>query len=273
MTTGSAIALDPEETRELLETIPFVSSMPARDNLMVKLSFRAGQRRCEIAQTRIDALLGPRGEISDHIRIAPRMTKGSKGRVIRMHPEIRDAVIEFMNVYPDAEWIAIAPHTGRQMTAAAVGTALERLYRDAGFGGCTSHTGRATCLTELARYANLHGGSLRDVQLFAGHKRLETIMSYLGASEAQSDMVLALGSRSNREGRLNHGYGPKFRARASGRIDEARGDEHEDWAARICNSGQSHSDRDEREQGAVRRYPDRGAKRVPRQPRPVRRDR
>lgn len=274
MTTGSAIALDREELEELLERIPSISLSPIRDMLIFLLSYLAALRRCEIAQLRIDAMLGPRGQIADHIRIAPRITKGSRGRVIPMHPRIRAALIDFMEAYPDAEWIAIGPYDGQPMTAAAVGTAMERLHRDAGFGGCTSHTGRATCLTELAKYANLYGGSLRDVQLFAGHKRLETIMSYLGTSDALPDMVLGLGSNKNREGRLGHGNASKSRKFAAGYADEARGDEHEVWAAGICHPGQSDPDRNEREQGAIRGYGQRAAKRrVPRQPRPARRGR
>src|SRR5689334_17140124 len=97
---SSAIILRPEHRDELLETIPFVSPMPARDNLIFRLSHFNALRVCEISQLAVDAMLGPRGEILDVIRIAPHMTKGGRGRTIPAHPEVRQAFLEFLDVYP-----------------------------------------------------------------------------------------------------------------------------------------------------------------------------
>ena len=38
--------------------------------------------------------------------------------------------------------------------------------------GCSSHSGRRTCMTRAARTVSQVGGSLRDVQELAGHTSL-----------------------------------------------------------------------------------------------------
>jgi integrase len=201
---GSAIVLRPEHRDQFFEAIPFQSPMPARDNLVMSMSFFEAMRVCEIAEIEIDKMLGPRGEIFGFIRIEPETTKRD-GRTIPMHPRVRQALVEFLDAYPEAEWVAISPRdlrpNARPMTAAALGRAMERLYRNCGFGGCCSHTGRATCITEMASMANMYGCNLAEVQRFAGHKRLETTANYLGATGNITSLVDALGNHHHQKGR------------------------------------------------------------------------
>jgi integrase len=266
--------LTQEQVQLLLQLIPTISTVPARDMLIFTLSLFAAMRPCEIAHLFIDQMLGPSGEILDYIRILPGSSKGDEGRTLDMHPLIRAALEEFMDVYPGVEWVAFSPQKGRkQLNPGTLGLAMKRVYEKAGLLGCTGHSGRATATTELASFANLHGGSLRDVQEFVGHKHLETTAGYLRKSGAIRDMVWALGTGHNKKARLNHGtrkQATRYRARQSPSV---RRDDDATWGG-LLPAGQPHADRD------GRRNAERAAnwaelnrpKRKPRQHRPPARD-
>ena len=59
-----------------------------------------------------------------------------------------------------------------------------------GLIGCTSHSGRRTFITNAARKISSVGGSLRDVQMLAGHSSLSVTQRYIeGDGEARLKIV------------------------------------------------------------------------------------
>lgn len=76
------------------------------------------------------------------------------------------------------------------MSAQAIVNLFWRWYRHIGFDGCSSHSGRRTFITNTARKILTVGGSLRDVQMLAGHTNLRTTQRYIEANpEAQVRIV------------------------------------------------------------------------------------
>ena len=72
----------------------------------------------------------------------------------------------------------------------AIVNLFSRWYRDLGFSGCSSHSGRRTFITNAARKISTVGGSLRDVQALAGHSNLSTTQRYIEFhAEAQRRIV------------------------------------------------------------------------------------
>jgi integrase len=76
------------------------------------------------------------------------------------------------------------------MKARSIVIWFSRAYRAIGLDGCSSHSGRRTFITRAARLVHEAGGSLRDVQLLAGHRSIQTTQGYIdGDSDAQRRLV------------------------------------------------------------------------------------
>jgi integrase len=53
------------------------------------------------------------------------------------------------------------------------------MFAELGIDGCSSHSGRRTFITSAAKNVYRGGGSLRDVQLLAGHQSIDTTQRYI----------------------------------------------------------------------------------------------
>jgi integrase/recombinase XerD len=63
-------------------------------------------------------------------------------------------------------------------------------YKAIGLLGFSSHSGRRTFITNAARKISTVGGSLRDVQMLAGHSPLAVMQRYTdGNSEAKMKAI------------------------------------------------------------------------------------
>ena len=76
------------------------------------------------------------------------------------------------------------------MTPLSIVVWFYRAFKTIGLKGCSSHSGRRTFITRAARQVHKAGGSIRDVQLLAGHRSIQTTQRYIdGDSDAQRKLV------------------------------------------------------------------------------------
>jgi len=152
----------------------------ARDRVMFLLSTKAGFRAKEIAMVTWSMVLTATGEVGDVIHLEDRASKGASGRSIPMNRDLRAALVDLHGRgIRGADHPVIYSERGRGMTANTVVAWFSRLYDRLGFLGCSSHSGRRTFVTMAARKVGQAGGSLRDVQMLAGHRSLSMTARYI----------------------------------------------------------------------------------------------
>ena len=165
---------------------------PLRNRVIVLLSAKAGLRANEIANLTWDMVVGPTGEISGVLELRDHAAKKGSGRIIPIHPELHPALADLRQVAALSEHV-VTSGRGGPMTSLSIVVWFNRAFRNIGLKGCSSHSGRRTFVTRAARLVHKAGGSLRDVQLLAGHRSIQTTQRYIdGDSDAQRKLVSLL---------------------------------------------------------------------------------
>jgi integrase len=162
---------------------------PIRNRVIVLLSVKAGLRAGEIANLTWDMVTNPTGNIGTVIALANHIAKKKSGRLIPMHCDLREALVALQQATDGKEHV-IRSERGPTMTPMSIVNWFSTAYRAIGLTGCSSHSGRRTFVTRAARLVHKAAGSLRDVQLLAGHKSIQTTQRYIdGDSDAQRRLV------------------------------------------------------------------------------------
>jgi integrase len=162
---------------------------PVRNKLIVLLYAKAGLRAGEIAQLTWDMVTDPTGAVSTTIELPDHAAKKGSGRTVPLHPDLRRSLAD-LRAMTETIGPVVLSERGGPMTPLSIVTWLADAYRLVGLDGCSSHSGRRTFITRAARLAHRAGGSLRDVQLLAGHRSIQTTQRYIdGDTDAQRKLV------------------------------------------------------------------------------------
>jgi integrase len=168
------------------------SRYPLRNRLIIFLSVKAGLRAGEIAQLTWDMVGDATGEIGCVIELRDCIAKKGGGRLIPMHADVRTA-LEMWSTMTGTHGPVVRSERGGPMSPGSIVNWFATAYQAAGLDGCSSHSGRRTFITRAARLVHQAGGSLRDVQLLAGHRSIQTTQRYIdGDSDAQRRLVSLL---------------------------------------------------------------------------------
>lgn len=160
--------------------------------VMILLSVRAGLRAAEIAGLEWQMVLDANGKVGDVMNLEDRIAKKKSGRPIPIHHELREALQKLLRI-SSGDGAVILSKTGGHMKPRSVVNWFRTLYGELNLQGCSSHSGRRTFITRAARVVHRAGGSLRDVQMLAGHRSIEVTQRYIeGGSDIQKKLVALL---------------------------------------------------------------------------------
>ena len=174
----------------------FVSSTRhvARNRVILLLSVRAGLRAKEIASLTWAMITEPDGALGDAIHLLDKASKGRSGRIIPLSRDLKAALEALRIATPGClpSGYVIRSERSPRMSPQSIVNLFFRWYERLGFAGCSSHSGRRTFITNAARKISTVGGSLRDVQMLAGHSKLTTTQRYIEANGAAQRKIVEL---------------------------------------------------------------------------------
>jgi integrase len=167
-----------------------------RNQTIFLLSVRCGLRSKEISQLSWKEVCDSDGQIDSCISLTNRSSKGLSGRVIPLHKDVRNNLIELLDLHKQFYGFnlntSFIVRTERSpfTTSQTIVNMFQRWYQTLGLLGCSSHSGRRTFITETSKKISLVGGSLRDIQMMVGHRSLQTTQRYIESdSESQRKVV------------------------------------------------------------------------------------
>ena len=167
-----------------------------RNQTIFLLSVKSGLRAKEISQLSWKEVCNSNGEVDTQINLTNQTSKGNSGRVIPLHKSVRENLIELLErhrkYYAFNINTSFIVRTERSpfTTSQTIINMFQKWYQTLGLIGCSSHSGRRTFITETSKKISLVGGSLRDIQMMAGHSSLQTTQRYIdGDSQSQRKVV------------------------------------------------------------------------------------
>jgi integrase len=165
------------------------SRYPVRNRVIVLLSVKAGLRAGEIANLTWPMVVDPTGEIAPYIELHDGAAKMQRGRRVPLHNDLREGLARLREATDGSRYVVYSERGGG-LTPSSIVNWFTAAYRHLGLAGCSSHSGRRTFITRAARLVHKAGGSLRDVQILAGHRSIQTTQRYIdGDTDVQRRLV------------------------------------------------------------------------------------
>ena len=184
--------------KQIDQLIWYVATLrhPLRNEVIVMLSTRAGLRAKEIAGLTWSMITDADGDIASSIHLTDKASKGRGGRVIPLNMQLRLQLADLLeheqkhHRFDIATSHVIRTERSPKTSPQAIVNMFSSWFDDTGLIGCSSHSGRRTFITNAARKISSVGGSLRDVQMLAGHSSLAVTQRYIeGDGEARIKVV------------------------------------------------------------------------------------
>jgi len=164
-----------------------------RDQTIFYFSIKAGLRAKEIAHLKWSMVMNSDGSVGDYLNLPNSSSKGNGGRVVPLNKDLKRNLIALLQEHssyqgfnPQASAI-IRTERSKSTSSQAIVNMFQRWYGRLGLIGCSSHSGRRTFITETSKKISTVGGSLRDIQMMAGHSSLQTTQRYI-ESDSDSQM-------------------------------------------------------------------------------------
>ena len=174
--TKQAKTLNERELQRLLDFVKTTKSA-ARNRAIILLTHLAGMRIGEVAAVRICDVVASDGSVRDEINLTAAQTKGNRSRSVLLNERVQGELAAYIRTVRvrDPKQALFSTQRSAAFTANSLTQVVNGIYRNAGFDGASSHSGRRGFLTNLAE----KGVSVRVMMALAGHANMATTQRYI----------------------------------------------------------------------------------------------
>lgn len=160
-----------------------------RNQLMFLMSVDAALRAKEIAELTWEMLTDGEGNLTDEIRLQDKASKGRSGGLVYQSKRLQTAIRR----YAEGKVLkgrVITSQRGGGMTAQTVINWFQSLYKELGYEGCSSHSGRRSACLRWYKNIHNHGGTILDVSKMMRHSSVTMTMRYIDVNETACRKVV-----------------------------------------------------------------------------------
>ena len=174
--TKQAKTLNERELQRLLDFVKTTKSA-ARNRAIILLTHLAGMRIGEVATVRVCDVVASDGTVRDEINLSAAQTKGNRSRSVLLNERVQGELAAYIRTVRvrDPKQALFNTQRSAAFTANSLTQVVNGIYRNAGFDGASSHSGRRGFLTNLAE----KGVSVRVMMALAGHANMATTQRYI----------------------------------------------------------------------------------------------
>ncbi len=174
--TKQAKTLNERELQRLLDFVKTTKSA-TRNRAIILLTHLAGMRIGEVAAVRLCDVVASDGSVRDEINLSAAQTKGNRSRSVLLNERVQTELAAYIRTVRvrDSKQALFNTQRSAAFTANSLTQVVNGIYRNAGFDGASSHSGRRGFLTNLAE----KGVSVRVMMALAGHANMATTQRYI----------------------------------------------------------------------------------------------
>jgi integrase/recombinase XerD len=174
--TKQAKTLNERELQRLLDFVKTTKNA-TRNRAIILLTHLAGMRIGEVAAVRVCDVVASDGAVRDEINLSAAQTKGNRSRSVLLNERVQAELAAYIRTVRvrDAKQALFNTQRSAAFTANSLTQVVNGIYRNAGFDGASSHSGRRGFLTNLAE----KGVSVRVMMALAGHANMATTQRYI----------------------------------------------------------------------------------------------
>lgn len=188
--TGKANTLSDLQFKKLIKLIS-IGNNAERNTTILYFSYYLGLRAKEISNIKIKDVSG-----KDILKLQASYTKGNKHRDIPLsNKTIQKVITLYIEYMKNSRGMLFNENNslfcsqkGGKFSANAMVRLINNLYKDNGYDGCSSHSGRRSMITNLVNA----GISINKVKTLAGHSNIQTTMEYVDTNMDDLSKVMAM---------------------------------------------------------------------------------